>query len=312
MESFLENLDPHVCLSLFSLLHPKQDPSLYSLEEKQAKLKLICNTALFSEMKENNIPKDFFSNIEEKENKKFESLRSKYTKILKAIENKKFSSINKKFLSGNKHTKDLHFSQENYTLLFRISRGCYNRGMYQESLRILQMLGVVFEEELPNKMEFYWAKVLSYTSLVLKKGTTSLGSNMSGARKRSRRDRVLLWEEIKIKEKQLSTFNLSMQKEVNRLKMKFFHLKIILDYVLRKKHLLGRNKSDEIEQTPEKKNRKKSTRKKSTRKMTHQTQEEEEQEHKDSEIVDFLETEKKNGKCLSLMFRDIKLSLIHI
>ena len=98
-----------------------------------------------------------------------------------------------------------------------------------------------------------------------------------------------------------------MQKEVNRLKMKFFHLKIILDYVLRKKHLLGRNKSDEIEQTPEKKNRKKSTRKKSTRKMTHQTQEEE-QEHKDSEIVDFLETEKKNGKCLSLMLRDIKLA----
>ena len=306
MDSFLNHLDPHVNLSLFSLLHPKQDLTQYSSEENQKRLRLICNTALFSEMRENKIPLDFFSLIEEKENKKFETLRKKYTKVLKAIENKKFSSLNKKFISSNKHTKDLHFSQENFTLLFRISRGFYNRGKYQDSLRILQMLSVVFEDEIQNKMEFYWAKVFSYTALVLKKGSTALGSNMSGAKKRFRKDRGFLWEEILEKEKKMSTFNLSLQKEVNNLKMRFFHLKIVLDYVMRKKHLLGRNKADEGEQTPEKKMRKKS-RRKSTRKMTHQTQEEEEPEHKESEMIEFLETEKM-GKCLSLMLKDIGLA----
>ena len=298
MDSFLNHLDPHVNLSLFSLLHPKQDPSQYSSEENQKRLRLVCNTALFSDMRQNKIPTDFYSIIEQKQNKKFETLKSKYTKVLKAIESKKFSSLNKKFITTNKHTKDLHFSQENFTLLFRIARGFYNRGKYQESLRILQMLSVVFEDELPDKMEFYWAKVFSYTALVLKQGTTSLGSNMSGAKKRFRKDRQSLLEQIQIKEQQLSTFNLSLQKEVNKMKIRFFHLKIVMDYVIKKKHLLARNKSDQ-DQTNQTK-----TRKKSSRKMTQPTQE----EHKDSELLDMLETDQKMGKCLSLMLRDIGLA----
>jgi 5-hydroxyisourate hydrolase-like protein (transthyretin family) len=258
-------------------------------------------------MRTNKIPEGLFSSLEEKENKRFETLRNKYTKILKVIESKKLSSINKKFISNNKHTKDLHFSQENFTLLFRIARESYNRGKYADSLKILEMLFVVFEEELPDSLQFYWAKVLSYVALVLSKGTTALGANMNGSKRRFKRDRLSLWSEICKKEKELSTFNLALQKEVIDIKMKFFHIKIVLDYVIRKKHLLGRNKTETMEETPRKMSRKKS-RRKSTRKMTHNTGDEgDEMDRKDSELAEIAEVDTKMGKCLQLMMKDIKL-----
>jgi hypothetical protein len=309
MDSFLKYIDPHIGLSLFSLLHPKQDISGYTLEDHEQRLKLLSNTSLFEKMRENKIPETLFAPIEEKENKRFESLRKKYTKILKAVEAKKLSSINKKFVSNNKHTKDLHFSQENFTLLFRIARESYNRGKYADSVKILELLMVVFEEELPDRLQFLWAKVVSYIALVLSCGTTALGTSMNGARRRFKRDRSLLWNEISKKEKDLSSFNLTLKKELIDIKMRFFHLKIILDYVIRKKHLLERNKENELEETPRKESRKKS-RRKSTRKMTHQTQDEgegEDTERKDSELAEITEIESKMGKCLHLMMKDLKL-----
>ena len=309
MDSFIKYVDPHIGLSLFKLLHPKQDISQYSVKEHEQRLKLLSNTSLFSEMRQNKIPESLFESIEEKENKRFDSLRNKYTKILKAIESKKLSSINKKFVGNNKHTKDLHFSQENFTLLFRIARESYNRGKYADSMRILELLMVVFEEQLPDKMQFLWAKVLSYIALVLSSGTTSLGNSMNGAKRRFKRDRSLLWNEISKKEQNLSSFNLTLKKEIIDIKMRFFHLKIILDYVIRKKHLLERNKVNELEETPRKESRKKS-RRKSTRKMTQNTQDEadvEEMDRKDSELAEITEIEGKMGKCLHLIMKDLKL-----
>ena len=312
MESFIQFLDPHLSLSLFRILHPKQSESLYSAQDHQTRIQLLCNTALFSKMRESNIPKDLFQGIEEKEEKRFNSLRSKYLKVLKAIETKKLSSIKKGFVSGNKHTKDLHFSQENFTLLFRIARGSYNRGQYEDSLRILELLLVVFEDDLTDPLEFYSAKVFSYVALVLSRGTTSLGSHLNGAKRRFRRDRTRVWEQIQHKEQSLGAFNQTLKKQVNDLKMRFFHLKIVLDYVVRKKHLLGRNAPCEHEDTPRKMSRKKS-RRKSTRKMTQHTSEadndaQDDNERKESELVELGETDWKMGKCLSVMLRSLGLA----
>lgn len=313
MENLKSNLDPQLNLLLFSLLHPQQDRSMHTKEDHLTRLRLLAQTARYSEMRDNKIPAELFEAVEEKDQKRFDSLKKKYTKILKVVESRKLSSINKKFVSSNKHTKDLHFSQENFVLLSRIARGHYNRGQFEESLRILTLLGVAFEEELPSKMDFYWAKVFSYMALVLERGSLKLGTQLNGAKRRFRKDWSAISKLIEEKGKELSAFNLALQKEVNELKMKFFYAKIVLEYVIRKEHLLARHKPAELEETPRKSSHKKS-RKKSTRKMTHQTNDEqpevnEEADRKDSELADLPEQEAKLGKCLNFMLQ--KLGLVN-
>lgn len=308
MNNLVNNLDAQLTLHLFKILHPLQDPSLYSKSDNQTRLRLLSQTSKFNKMREEGIPEDLFLETEVKEQKKFEILKGKYSKVLKIVETKKLSSITKKFVTGNKHFKDLHFSLENFEILMKISESYYSRGQYIESIKIMHLLNLIFEEDIEDKLSFYWSKVTVYLTLVLSKGSTNLG--MSGTRRSFRRDWENLWKQVRLQQSQLSSFDSQSQKQFNSLKLQLIHAQIVIDYVIKKKHLLGRNKDFEEESTLLKSKHKKS-RKKSARKLTQNTQEPEEinvEERKESELIDIMnENDEKMGKCLSLIIKDLKL-----
>lgn len=262
MESIIPHVDPQIALPLLKILQPANPTQ----EVKELNLKILCRTALFDQMRSEQIPEDLFSDIEAKSNKNFEQLTSKYQKILKLVDNKKFSSINKELLLEKNYLRDLHFSIENFNLLFKISKGLVDRAKFRDALVLLQLLEVTFQEQIPNKLSFYWAKVISYLALVLQRGTTSLGSKLNGAKKKFRKDLAALWSQIELISSEASEFDVQAKQRAVNLKMGFLRLQVIQDYVVKKSVILARNQTDQ-EDLAEKIKRKKS-KKLSSRKNT--------------------------------------------
>ena len=321
MDSILPHLEPQISLPLIKILKPVNRDQ--TQQEEELRLRLLSRTCMFDQMRQENIPEDLFSEIEERSNKQFSHLTSKYPKILKMIDNKRISSINKEFVKEKSYLKDLHFSIENFTLLMRISRGLSDRGQLKKSLVLLHLLEVVFEDQILDKLTFYWAKVVAYLSLVLQKGTTSLGSRLNGSKKRFKKDFALLWAQIKQQNAAVSEFDVEGKKRITNLKITFLRLQVVQEYVLKKPMLLARNQDaneDALEKAKRKKSKQKGSRK-NTKKSSAEIkiqEDSEPEERKDSEPTIEYKSDMQNksykaknqkvGRCLSLILREIELA----